>query len=194
MWLGVWGPLDLNALKEWQTLLSALVALAAATIAYRVGMAKVNLDRELAVDGKRLGLQLRLSFALNQLWPQAASVADATNPFKLYNKQKIVPISTLTILEPPEIAEAWGNLELLSKDVNLRLLIIRSALQHLNITISAHSQEEMTVSIGGPSDNIHNSAAAVANACKNILAELTVELGYYPLGMADKDTSPKVPL
>ena len=61
--LSLWGPLNLEKLKDWQPLMASIIApiiaLRAATLAYRGAMAKVNHDREEAErrrNSERLGL------------------------------------------------------------------------------------------------------------------------------------------
>src|SRR6516164_435018 len=67
VWLGLWGPIDIQKLKDWQPLMASIIAptivLGAATLAYLAAMAKVNHDRQEAVcqrNRERLGLFLRL--------------------------------------------------------------------------------------------------------------------------------------
>ena len=50
VWLGLWGPIDIQKLKDWQPLMASIIAptivLGAATLAYLAAMAKVNHDRQ----------------------------------------------------------------------------------------------------------------------------------------------------
>jgi hypothetical protein len=71
VWLGLWGPIDIQKLKDWQPLMASIIAptivLGAATLAYLAAMAKVNHDRQEAVrqrNRERLGLFLRLRASL----------------------------------------------------------------------------------------------------------------------------------
>src|SRR5947209_605163 len=71
VWLGIAGPMDLSKLKEWQTLVAAIVApsiaFGAAIVAYKAAMAKVNFDRKVHEETarrQRRGMLLRLRFAL----------------------------------------------------------------------------------------------------------------------------------
>jgi len=64
-----------DVLKDFQPMIAALVALAAASLAYRGAMAKVELDREMAARQRakdRLGLLLRFT---SQLRRMAASIS-----------------------------------------------------------------------------------------------------------------------
>jgi Pentapeptide repeats (8 copies) len=58
VWLGILGPLrpDLSGLRNWQTLMAALVAVGVALIAYKAAMQKARLDREIG-DREVLGNQ-----------------------------------------------------------------------------------------------------------------------------------------
>ena len=71
VWLGLWGPIDIQKLKDWQPLMASIIAptivLGAATLAYLAAMAKVNHDRQEAErqrNRERLGLFLRLRASL----------------------------------------------------------------------------------------------------------------------------------
>src|ERR1039458_6802652 len=50
-WLGLNGPIDINKIKDWQTLITGVLALVAAGGAYWGATAKVRFDREVA-DGE----------------------------------------------------------------------------------------------------------------------------------------------
>jgi len=133
-------PIDLGPLKEWQTLLGAMVALMAAGIAYRGAMAKVNFDRESEarkLERQKIGLYLRLSFTLDALQREAVKVAKAAN----WEGDSRMNISDMGIPEPTEICEAWANLELFPGKVSINLLLIRSSLDALNVTVDSKKDE-----------------------------------------------------
>ena len=63
-------------LQKWQTLLSALIALTAATLAYSAAMAKVHFDESTARQSeyrKILGVFLRFDFAMDVLKYEAGN-------------------------------------------------------------------------------------------------------------------------
>ena len=143
-WLGLWGPLSFDKLKEWQTLLAAIIApsiaLYAATLAYRGAMAKVEFDRELArheLIAKKLGLLLRLRHAVDQLaididvlmhmWPTQAERASWLDPNSQERGRTIHAASLKVSTLPAEIVEAWEKLELLPAEAIFPLLTIKKA-------------------------------------------------------------------
>jgi hypothetical protein len=119
--LGLWGPAELTKLKEWQTLLAAVIApsiaICAAWIAYMGAMAKVEHDREEGArrrNNERLGLFLRLRAALRQ------TLSDAGQRVTLIKRsspnpglQMVLTPAHLKIYNPPSLAEAWESISLL---------------------------------------------------------------------------------
>ncbi|THD45779.1 MAG: hypothetical protein E8A46_28195 [Bradyrhizobium sp.] len=81
VWLGLWGPIDLNKLQPWQPLLVGLFAIVAAIIAYRGATAIVRFNRETRDRDerrKKLGIYLRAEHTCNQLSDRAQSLAEKT--------------------------------------------------------------------------------------------------------------------
>lgn len=119
--LGLWGPLDLTELKEWQTLLAAVVApsiaICAAWIAYRGAMAKVEHDREegaRARNNARLGLFLRLRAALRQTLSDAGqrvTLIERSRPD--LGQRMVLTAMHLKVYNPPSLAEAWESINLI---------------------------------------------------------------------------------
>jgi hypothetical protein len=118
--LGLWGTFDLTKLKEWQTLLAAVIApsiaICAAWIAYKAAMAKVEHDREEGArrrNSERLGLFLRLRAALRQTLSDAGqrvTLIERQSP-KLAQQIVLTP-AHLKIYNPPSLAEAWESINL----------------------------------------------------------------------------------
>jgi hypothetical protein len=120
VWLGIWGPIDLSKLKEWQTSMAAAVALLAATLAYKGATAKVDFDREEAererTDAK-LGLYLQLRTQLvriagecyqaNRMIDDLREVTDAKNIYAWYPRP---------FADANEIDEAWNKLFLFPRE------------------------------------------------------------------------------
>lgn len=108
-------------LKTWQTLMAALVALAAATIAYRAAVLKIEFDREKEhrdLLRVRLGVFLRLQAALAVLLLETETCDEI---FTYDGSDKTVTGEDLIFLEPPEIGEAWAHLDLFPKSAILDL-------------------------------------------------------------------------
>jgi hypothetical protein len=130
------GPLSkastaIGALRDWQILIAATIAFAAAGIAYKAAMAKVRLDREIAdreVLRKKLSLYLKLEFALEQLAIQAGTVEIFTR-WKLVSGEQTVSLEQMQIAEPGEITEAWNYLDVFPMKTIQEMRIIRTSLR-----------------------------------------------------------------
>jgi hypothetical protein len=123
-WLGLWG--NLAALREWQTLMAAIIApsiaLLAASIAYKGAMAKVGLDREEAErrrNSEQLGLFLRLRASLKQTLQEAGELVELIRRHVRHfgpgeiPTNSLVPLETLKVFVPRELEEAWDHIHLI---------------------------------------------------------------------------------
>ena len=122
---------SLVAAQGWQTLIAALIALLAATLAYRVGMAKINFDRNVAQETetrRRRRIAMHLDVAMVQLIDDASA---------LPKSQRFVgdppPIKDLRIDMPAELNEAWDNLEVFGEKVTLQIANLRYTFRELAI-------------------------------------------------------------
>jgi hypothetical protein len=107
--------------QQWQTLLAAFVALAAAKRAYAAAMAKVEFDRDLAEQAlisRKLGLFLRLHHSLLEVMFRTRNVAEYLKGIAKESDETEVEVETesLRIYLPTEIDEAWNSLELFPGD------------------------------------------------------------------------------
>jgi hypothetical protein len=105
-WLGLWGPMNFDSLKEWQTLLASCVAVLAASIAYIAAMAKVKLDRLIHEEARirqRSAISLRLKFAAEDF----RTIVERTST----KHQAAFVDSEIRFTEPEEFREAWSKLE-----------------------------------------------------------------------------------
>ena len=115
-WLGLWGPVNLEKLKEWQPLLAALVALGAGSLAYRGAMAKVNLDREESErkrSSERLGLFLRLRASLERVSFEAerkVKLIESDVPGKFVSTLAL-SVHQLAVYTPSELTDAWNRID-----------------------------------------------------------------------------------
>ncbi|RZN10288.1 hypothetical protein CWO91_13935 [Bradyrhizobium genosp. SA-3] len=143
-WLGLWGPVDLSHLKEWQTLTTGLLALFAAGIAYLGATAKVRHDREvLALENsrRRLALYLKIEMAFRALARKAHDMQSGLM-FPPLDQDKIVDRSTLfAIEEPPELEEAWTYLDLFPREALAEIRAVRSSLRDL-VALSEVSDQD----------------------------------------------------
>ncbi|MHC4043807.1 hypothetical protein [Bradyrhizobium sp. 23AC] len=117
VWLGLWGPIDLARLKEWQTLMAGGLAVSAAGLAYQGAMAKVKLDREEAErkrNAEQLGLYLRLRTSLERVHQDASAciaLIDAYQPD--IGESFEVSADEIAVLNPPVLNEAWDKIYLI---------------------------------------------------------------------------------
>jgi len=182
VWLGILGPVNLGALKEWQTLMAAMVALVAASIAYRGAMAKVYLDRELAERKnaqEKLSLYLKLGFALTELSAQADIIQKKTAWTIGYRKPPVEK-EEMEIREPPEVAEAWDKLEALPVETIAAINIVRSSIRACAATLNKHPPKtawpvDFDVTGVNPTSGICKLAAEITKASNAAAKQLALE-------------------
>jgi hypothetical protein len=125
VWLGIAGPVNLLGLKEWQTLLAAIIApsiaFGAAVVAYNAAMAKVKFDRKVheeTIQRQRRGLLLRLRFALEHFVNQAGPLSDMVKLQAGPGGKITVTAKTLVMTSMPfELEEAWKDLGLFDESL-----------------------------------------------------------------------------
>jgi hypothetical protein len=133
-WLGVRGPINLSALEKWQTLMTGIMAIIAAGIAYRGAIAKVRHDREvLETENRRrkLSLYLKVQMACQQLRDIAQEVRLAIGPRHGFEEPWVLKGSSFKIEEPPELEEAWTYLDLFPRPIIAEIRIVRDSLRRL---------------------------------------------------------------
>ena len=128
VWLGLWGPIELARLKEWQTLMAAIIApsialLAAmlaykgAMLAYKGAMAKVDLDRavhDAEQQRRRKSLMTKVYYATLMFRADLNATIRRLDPLTA-SVRMLTPSVTrgdLAVAWPPEFQEAWENLNL----------------------------------------------------------------------------------
>lgn len=141
-WLGLWGPVELSHLKEWQTLTTGVLALIAGCIAYTGATAKVRQDREIvAVETARrkLALYLKSEIAFRTLAERAHEMQTGLiHPPE--GKDKIVDRRTLfAIEEPQELEEAWTYLDLFPREILAEIRAVRISLRELTALSNNYS-------------------------------------------------------
>ncbi|MGJ4893751.1 hypothetical protein ACQR2B_06735 [Bradyrhizobium oligotrophicum] len=160
VWLGLLGPIDVSKLKEWQTVMAAIIAptlaLVPATIAYKGAMAKVDHDREEAERRRRneqLGLFLRLRAAVKQTLSdanKAAYLIDERLPtdFRLQTSIRVIP-DQIAIAYPPEIKEAWANLHLMPSTAVVPLETLKRIIPIIEGALSRCANDSWTINFPG---------------------------------------------
>lgn len=162
-WLNFWGPIDVSHLKDWQTLMTGVLALVAAGIAYRGAIAKVRHDREvLAAENMRrkVALYLKLDLACRALSEQAQEM-DGRLSFPPIGEDRVVRRDEFKLSEPPELEEAWTYLDLFPVKAIAQVRNIRGKLREL----SRHYERVGETAIPWRSDANSPYLISVAHTC-----------------------------
>jgi hypothetical protein len=170
-------------LKDWQALLAAGVALAAAIIAYFASMEKVNLDRELSDRDtlrRKLGIYLKLEFALQLLGADSGKIANKLK-WTVLLSDRSVPVADMRTVEPPEINEAWEHLEMFPRSVIGELQLIRVSLRAWRDILDGVDpltewKVEPFAIKGNRASDVRELAYKVSVACENIVERLRNEV------------------
>jgi hypothetical protein len=136
-WLGLWWQVNLSALQGWQTLMSAFLAIAAASIAYRAATAKVELDREIwreSLRSKRAALLYRLAASLGDLQAKAADRESALRRAPYVDSP--IKRSDLVLPDAPELEEAWQHLDLFPPEAIPKIEQLRRSLRSAEMLLS----------------------------------------------------------
>lgn len=175
-------------LKDWQPMMAAIVALSAATLAYRGAMAKVDFDRDKErrdTDRKKIGLYMRLRHAAEKLRREADNVVARLGINMLPNRKVSPPQIQMT--ERDEFDEAWKNLELLpavmSFDLDLICTELPRALKRLK---SIPETDIMEIPMLGVSDHqplgeYLKIARKLAKAAERVVGKLDDEIASFKL-------------
>lgn len=135
VWLGIAGPINIEGLHRWQTLLASFVAVIAATIAYSAAMAKVKQDRKISEEQilrRGLAIFLKLEFAIQVLRQEARDLEKKVGD----SRNKSFKTADLAILEPKEMLEAWDTLDLFPPNLMQALRILRASLVSYKIDLA----------------------------------------------------------
>jgi hypothetical protein len=131
-WLDLWGPIDLSKLQNWQTLMTGIIAMLVALIAYRGATAKVRHEREVLASEnfrRKLALYLKIEFAFRQLSEMVRS-RDTKFMFSSVGPQTF-EASDFAIEEPPEMEEAWIYLDVFPRQLIAEIRTVRNSLRKL---------------------------------------------------------------
>jgi hypothetical protein len=122
-------------LKDWQTFMAACVALVGGTMAYRGAMAKVNLDRDLAEFQRRrvrLALFLKVEMALTLLEGEVMRQRKWADVSPTLVGMRKISVPDFKFNHPPELDQAWDNLDLFADETVTTLANIRSTLRTID--------------------------------------------------------------
>lgn len=179
VWLGLWGPVDVSRLKEWQTLLASVVALIAAGVAYRGATEKVRYDREVAERDERrrkVALFLKLEVALTQLYEKARIL---NNRFAVHRAGwEVYTGADFSLDEPPELEEAWAYLDVFPRHLIAEIRNIRDGLRRLGAFKLDLGSNTLTWANGDYAnrpwqvDQGHSLAGSIWHAAELVVKEL----------------------
>jgi hypothetical protein len=176
-WLGLNGPIDINKIKDWQTLITGVLALVAAGGAYWGATAKVRFDREVA-DGelkrRKLALYLKLEFAFAQLYDRA-KIVDERFTFPPINESWYFKVADIEIKEPLELEEAWTYLDIFPSTTIAEIRSVRNSLRGLQAICDGLGDQllEIKPDVENPIGNeISGCASEIWMACEIVNAEL----------------------
>jgi len=147
-------------------LIAAIVALTAGTMAYRAAMAKVRADEKIVAQTlarKKRGLFLRLVFALDRLREEARGQLALTAESKF---NRTITLRQMRTAMPPELDEAWMNLDLFLRAFVDELAMIRTNVQDLRNLHDQEKNEEFVINSDG------SPRPEVVRATHNILAKM----------------------
>jgi hypothetical protein len=169
-------------LSKWQTLTAAIIAFGGGALAYRGVMAKIAQD---AAEHKReflrrqLSVYLKLDIALRRFQPEAQQV-DAQLVFSDGHDDKIL-VKDLRLKEPPEIAEAWENLDVFPRKLIREIAVIRASVRQVDDYLVGLTDDKRlpagnAMQSGTRLNLIHQNVSAIVDACALIMDGLGPEI------------------
>jgi hypothetical protein len=191
VWLGLWGPVNLAALQQWQPMMAALIALGAATMAYRGATSKTRFDQmllEKETFRKKLAIYLRLHLALRHLSARSRRVASRLDSHSWYLGETTIAVGDITIDEPREFEMVWEMLDLFPSEIITRLARIRTILanqkrrretlevDHWNFPAGKREFPPALISFAASSDELWRTSLHVSEALGDMIVEYVPDL------------------
>lgn len=177
--LGLWGPVDFSKLEKWQTLMAGSLAIVAAIIAYAGATASVRFNKatlDRTERRRKLGIYLRAEHTCNTLSDLAKSLAEKSR--ERYMGKRTVLLDELKIAtQAPDLAEAWGNLEIFPTKAAFKLSQVQSCIRTLNRFVESQ-QPGASWEIGedipysGQMKVTNDVAKDLRRACEDVLSEI----------------------
>lgn len=134
----------LSGLKEWQTLMGAMVALLAAGLAYASAMSKVWSDRKSAEEAdfrRRVGLLSQLKFVSQDLREKASETQNRWKAAEAMANH-LPGYYWLEFEIPKELVTAWDNLDIFTQDASIAINGVRWSLARYNMMMESVKQAE----------------------------------------------------
>jgi hypothetical protein len=167
-------------LKEWQTLIAGAFAVSGGFLAYKGAMAKVTQDGELARREflrRQLSAFLKLDITVRN-FRDVASEREAQITF--VDPGGRITVGELNLEEPPEIEEAWDNLDVFPRHLIREIALIREGLRRLEVLMEGLPFDRQLVAGEKGSqtrlDLVHEQIGAIADSCGVIADGLAPEI------------------
>jgi hypothetical protein len=174
------GSRDDFHLKDWQTLIAGAFALFGGTLAYWGAMAKVKQDGDLhrrEFLRRQLSLYLKLDITVRN-FRDTANEREAKITF--VDPGAGISVGELDLEEPPELGEAWENLDVFPRHLIREIASIREGLRRLEVLMDGLPNDRQIVAgdKGGQTrlDLVHEQIGAIADSCAVIADGLAPEI------------------
>lgn len=140
-WLGLWGPVNLEAIKGWQILIAGCLAICAAIIGFFGSSANARFSAKVHREDlarRKLALFIKIEFACRQL-VERGRWAEVLFP-PIYGDTHY-PRGPFVIDEPAEIEEAWTYLDVLPRDLISEIRTVRNTIRELAALLKKHPED-----------------------------------------------------
>jgi hypothetical protein len=185
------GSRDDFHLKDWQTLIAGLFALSGGALAYMGAMAKVKQDGDLARGEflrRQLSAFLKLDITIRNLRDVARGREEA---ILFFDPDTRVRVDSLRVLEPLELQEAWGNLDVFPRHMIREIALIRERIRRLEVLMEGLPDDALVRvgERGGETrlDLVHEEMGGIAEACSVIADGLAPEIERLAPARSERD-------
>ncbi len=143
--------MDFSALKDWQPLIAAFVALGGASLVYRgarlaylAAMAKVDLDREMQareVRRRKRGIYLRVSIVIPVLFRDCEQFLVWLKTIENMQSDQVVNVDTtrftFTKISEDGLEEAWNNLDAFPRVIAVQIRKLKIGVINVEVALRA---------------------------------------------------------
>lgn len=151
-------------LQEWQQSIAAIVALFAATVAYRGVMRKIEFDRDAAAEEKlrrRFGLATRLQYAIHVI-----QLETNFNLTTLKGAEPSFDLQRLKHITTEGLEEVWSQLEHLPKGLVYNVGQIRLAVFNIELFLRVNNKDDWEY---GPDGALPGPLQAIVKVHEHLL-------------------------
>jgi hypothetical protein len=174
-WLGLWGPIDVGKLKDWQTIMAAGIALVAGSLAYKGAMAKVDFDREIAEReriSKKLGIFFRLLSVIKTLDEEASHAVEEIREFsRSFIASKRLTHFTLMLPDVAELIEAWDKIDMFPEEAIDGIYLLRNVLPRMKEELAKEAPNGQDI-VAPTTTQTDMFLRAYRSACEEIISAI----------------------